>query len=65
MAVVEQLLTLQRLLGLLGLADEDVLNVYLYGSRLWGTLAPSSSSSSSSSSSHQQLETKPNLRDGR
>jgi hypothetical protein len=29
-------LTLERLLPLLGLDPADVLNVYLYGSRLWG-----------------------------
>ena len=30
-------LTLERLLPRLGLDPADVLNVYLYGSRLWGT----------------------------
>lgn len=31
-------LTLARLLELVGLYDADVLNVYLFGSRLWGPL---------------------------
>jgi hypothetical protein len=33
-------LTLERLLPLLGLDPADVLNVYLYGSRLWGISPP-------------------------
>jgi hypothetical protein len=33
-------LTLERLLPRLGLDPADVLNVYLYGSRLWGTPLP-------------------------
>ncbi len=34
----EIVLTLDQVLERLGLHNDDVLNVYLHGSRLWGTL---------------------------